>query len=209
MVTVKQLVELGAVAPGHARRIGDLAVGDPQHADEVVAGTGILQLASGASRCVIAIGADKADAIQALRKALQGQAIELRLLPPNYPLGSEPQLVEALTGKQIPAGASALALGLLLTDVATAKGIHDAIVLGQPRISRVTTVCGDAVQTPKNFRVRLGTPLGFLLELCGVDYQRIDRLIVGGSLTGFTIDELDTPETARQTASSVSAGLPM
>jgi len=164
-----------------------------QHAEQVVAGARILKHASQATRCVIAAQSDKRDAIQALEKALADSELELVELTPRYPLGSEQQLLEALTGQQIPTGKHPVDLDILVFNAGTTKAVHDAIELGRPLISRVTTVCGDTLKTPKNFQVLLGTPVSFLLSLCGVDANRLDRLILGGSMMGYTLADPDVP----------------
>ena len=164
-----------------------------EHACEVVTGARILQHASQAARCVIATESDKKDASQKLREALSDTRLELLELTPRYPLGSEQQLVEALTGQQIPSGRHPVDLGILVSNAGTSKAVHDTIELGRPLISRVTTVCGDTLKTPKNFHVLVGTPVGFLLSLCGMDADRLDRLVLGGSMMGYTLGNPDVP----------------
>jgi len=164
-----------------------------EFASEVISGARILQYASQATRCVIVTESDKKDAIEKLRDALPESDLELLELTPRYPLGSEQQLVEAITGQQIPGGKHPVDIGILVFNAGTAKAVHDAIELGQPLISRVTTVCGDSLRTPKNFQVLLGTPVSFLLSLCGVDLNQLDRLILGGSMMGYTLQDTDVP----------------
>ena len=164
-----------------------------EHAEQVVAGARILQHASEAIRCIIAMESDKRDAIQALETALPDSGIELVKLTPRYPLGSEQQLIKALTKQQIPSGKHPVDLGVMVFNAGTAKAAYDAIELGSPLISRVTTVCGDILKTPKNFHVLLGTPVSFLLSLCGVDTDQLNRLIVGGSMMGYALESPDVP----------------
>ncbi|MBT8147616.1 MAG: electron transport complex subunit RsxC [Gammaproteobacteria bacterium] len=164
-----------------------------EYAREVISGARILQHASQAAQCVIATESDKMDAIESLREALPESGLELVELSPRYPLGSEKQLVELLTGQQIPTGKHPADLGVLVFNVGTAKAVSDAVHLGRPLISRVTTVCGDTLRTPKNFQVLIGTPVSFLLTLCGVDVDRLDRLVLGGSMMGHTLAAPDVP----------------
>ena len=51
---------------------------------------------------------------------------------------------------------------------------------GEPLLSRITTVTGDAVARPGNYEVRLGTPVVDLLHHAGVDKERLGRLVMGG-----------------------------
>jgi electron transport complex protein RnfC len=58
--------------------------------------------------------------------------------------------------------------------------------------SRVTTVTGGAVATPRNLEVRLGTPIADLVAACGGYTGAVARLIMGGSMMGIALasDEL-------------------
>jgi electron transport complex protein RnfC len=166
-----------------------------ERAAQVLTGAAILQRASAAQRTVIATDNDKTDAIAALRKAMVGQGQELVLLPPRYPGGSERQLIEQLTGQQVPEHGLPADLGVLMINAGTAYAVYRALVLGEPLISRIVTVCGDTLQTPKNFEVPLGTPIAHLFELCGVDYQRLQRVVMGGNMMGITLSDLSVPVT--------------
>jgi len=69
-------------------------------------------------------------------------------------------------------------------NVGTAYAAYEAIVEGKPCISRFTTLCGQALKTPKNFEVLIGTTADFLFELCGIETSNKQKSIVGGSLMG-------------------------
>ncbi|HBO11758.1 MAG TPA: electron transport complex subunit RsxC, partial [Halieaceae bacterium] len=78
-------------------------------------------------------------------------------------------------------------------NVGTAVAVHEAVALGRPLVSRVTTVTGEAVAHPGNYEVLLGTPMGWLLERAGVDSERARRLVMGGPMMGFSIPEPACP----------------
>ncbi len=69
----------------------------------------------------------------------------------------------------------------------------DAVVLGKPLISRVTTLTGEALARPGNVQALIGTPVGELLAFAGLAEQRLDRLIMGGPMMGFSLPSLDVP----------------
>ncbi|MFT4886100.1 MAG: electron transport complex protein RnfC [Pseudohongiellaceae bacterium] len=158
-----------------------------EKADQIVSGAEILQQASNAKKCVVAIANEMTGAIQALKLALANSVIELILIPTKYPAGSEKQIVQAVTGKEVPSGGLPSDINVLVQNVGTAYAAYNAIVIGQPCISRITTLAGTPLKTPKNFEVLLGTPIPFLLELCGNDVQTHKSTIVGGSLMGVTL----------------------
>lgn len=164
-----------------------------QFAPQVVAGAMILQRACQARRCLIATQADRTETLQALSAATAGTDIEILTVPVEYPAGSEKLLVRRLTGREIPAGQLPAHLGVLVVNAGTADAARQAVMEGRPLVSRITTLCGGALRTPKNFRVLIGTPVSYLLGLCGVDYGRLERVVVGGPMMGFTLHDLAAP----------------
>ena len=160
-----------------------------ERAEKVVVGAEILKLASAARRCIIAIEDTKPDAIGALKQALQNemnpnQSCELVLVPSKYPAGSERQLIKCVTGIEIATSQHPTENGIVMHNVGTAYAAYEAIVEGKPCVSRFTTLCGQALKTPKNFEVLIGTTTDFLFELCGIDTSNKQKSIVGGSLMG-------------------------
>jgi electron transport complex protein RnfC len=160
-----------------------------ERAEKVVVGAEILTLASAARHCIIAIEDTKPAAIGALKQALQkemnpDQSCELVLVPSKYPAGSERQLIKCVTGIEIATSQHPTENGIVMHNVGTAYAAYEAIVEGKPCISRFTTLCGQALKTPKNFEVLIGTTTDFLFELCGIDTSNKQKSIVGGSLMG-------------------------
>jgi electron transport complex protein RnfC len=160
-----------------------------EKAEQVVIGAEILQRASGANSCVIAIENSMLDSIQALKGALGNRAIKLMLVQTKYPAGGEKQVIQAVTGKEVPSGGLPADNNVIVHNAGTAYAAYNAVIKGQPCISRITTLAGTPLKTPKNFEVLLGTPIPFLLELCGNDTLKHESTIVGGSLMGITLFE--------------------
>lgn len=158
-----------------------------EKATQLVLGAEILQQASSAPRCIIAIENDMLDSIQALQLALANKAIELVLIKAKYPAGGERQVIQAITGKEVSSGRLPADSNVLVQNIGTAHAAYRAIIEGQPCISRITTLAGAPLKTPKNFEVLLGTPIPFLLKLCGNDEATHKSTIVGGSLMGITL----------------------
>jgi Na+-translocating ferredoxin:NAD+ oxidoreductase subunit C len=160
-----------------------------ERAEKVVVGAEILKQASAARRCIIAIEDTKPDAIDALKQALKSemnldQTCELVLIPSKYPAGSERQLIKCVTGIEIATGQHPTENGIVMYNVGTAYAVYEAIVEGKPCVSRFTTLCGQALKTPKNFEVLIGTTADFLFELCGIETSNKQKSILGGSLMG-------------------------
>ena len=147
--------------------------------------------------CLIGIEDNKPEAIAALEKATQQldteHQIKVVAIPTKYPSGGEKQLIQILTGKEVPNGGIPADIGIVCQNVGTTSAVYRAVVLGEPLISRITTLTGNALVAPKNLEVLLGTPLNGLLNYCGLLDSKLNRLIIGGPMMGYTLTDLDAP----------------
>ncbi len=172
-----------------------------ERAEEIVIGIDIIMHMVGTKKAIVAIEDNKPDAANALNQAIHAQqdnlagdiSIEVRLLPTHYPQGSEKQLIEVLTGREVPAGKLPMHVGVLCQNVGTTKAIHDAVVLARPLTERIVTVSGDAVPRPGNMRVRIGTPMSFILSQHGLDNFDGIHLLHGGPMMGEKLTSADLP----------------
>ena len=163
-----------------------------ERAEQVLSGTRLLARLLDPAQILIGIEDNKPEAIAALEAAADGD-LEIVVFPTRYPSGGEKQLIEILLGRQVPSGGIPADIGVVCQNVGTAAAIHDAVYAGRPLVSRITTVTGDAVRSPGNYEVLLGTPMGWLLERAGIDRERARRLIMGGPMMGFTVPGPDCP----------------
>lgn len=159
-----------------------------EQAERVVAGLGYLMRMSNCPRGVIAIEANKPDAFEAISKLVAGrQGMEAVLCKEKYPEGSEKQLIQAITGREVPPGGLPLDVGVIVSNVSTAAAVADALEQGIPLIRRVVTVSGDAVTRPANYLVRIGTLYSDLVEQCGGTNGPVTKIISGGPMMGFSV----------------------
>ncbi len=56
----------------------------------------------------------------------------------------------------------------------------------------IVTVAGSAVKTPCNIEAPIGTPIGDILNYCGLK-KKPKTVILGGSMTGYIVDGTDIP----------------
>lgn len=154
-------------------------------AERIVNGLRLLMRASDAPRGVIAVESNKPDCVESLKKVIVGvEGVEVRVLPTKYPQGGEKQLIEVITGKQIPQKKLPIDVGALVFNVETAAAVSDAVLLGRPLITRITTVTG-AVNRPANLLIRIGTQYKEAIEAAGGYKGEPKKLISGGPMTGF------------------------
>ncbi|GAB4178288.1 MAG: hypothetical protein Kow0020_14350 [Wenzhouxiangellaceae bacterium] len=126
-----------------------------------------------------------------------GQAERIRVvrIPPIYPGGSERQLIQVLTGQQVPHDGLPQDLGLVCVNVATAARARDAVVLGRPLTERIVTVTGPRVAAPCNVIAPLGTPISELIRHAGGYTGPVSRLVLGGPLSGLPLASERIPVT--------------
>jgi electron transport complex protein RnfC len=165
--------------------------------EALVTGVNIIMHMVGAKKVIIAVEDNKADAAEAIRNAINGQPdmehIEVRLLPTRYPQGSEKQLVQVLTGREIPARKLPMHIGVLCQNVGTALAIFDAVIHGHSLTERIITVSGDALPRPGNICARLGTPMRFILSQHGLEHFENIHLLHGGPMMGERMKNPDMP----------------
>ena len=158
----------------------------------ILEGARYVARALGSPRVIVGIEANKRDAAEALRALAAPLGIEVQVLRVKYPQGSEKQLISALTGRKVPSGGLPMDAGCVVVNVSSAAAIADAVAKGRPVTERVLTVTG-AVQTPKNLRVRIGTPAQELIDLCGGLKPEADRVVSGGPMMGVALYDLAVP----------------
>lgn len=164
-------------------------------AADIVSGIQLLSyLLDEPGEILIAIEDNKPEAIAAMKEAVdkaRDSRMEVVALPTKYPSGGEKQLVQILTGREVPSGQLPAQLGIVCQNVATVHAAWRAVRFGEALVERITTVTGEALANQRNLRIRLGTPIGFVLEQQGYDSARASRLVMGGPMMGFSILNTD------------------
>ena len=133
-----------------------------ENAAEIVAGALLLTDVLEAPRCIIAIERDKPQAmaaIEAAAHAVDDSRLKLAEVPTIYPAGGEKQLVELLTGDEVPSGRYPGEFGYVCQNVGTAFAVQRLRAAREPLCSRVVTVTGGGVKTPQNIEAPIGTPI--------------------------------------------------
>ncbi len=165
-----------------------------ERAEEIIAGVKILAyILDEPERVLIGIEDNKPEAIMAMRAAAEDSRIDIVVLPTKYPSGGEKQLIQILTGREVPNRGLPANIGVICQNVGTARAVYRAIRFGEPLISRVTTVVGRALERQRNIEVPLGTPIRHILKHHGVHHGLMQRIVIGGPMMGYTIDDDSTP----------------
>jgi len=164
-----------------------------ERAAELLQGIDILVHILQPEQVLIGIEDNKPEALAAVQAAIGERNVTLRAIPTKYPSGGERQLIQILTGREVPSGGLPADIGMLCVNVGTAVAVADAVLRGRPLISRITTLTGAALERPCNVEALLGTPVSELLDFAGLDRAKLDRLILGGPLMGVSLPSLEVP----------------
>ena len=153
---------------------------------------------------IFAVEDNKKDCIEKLNKETENDPnMEVKALMTKYPQGAERQLIYAVTKRAINSSMLPADAGCIVDNVETLIGIHMAVAEGKPLTERVVTVSGDAINSPGNFKVLLGTNHMELIEAAGGFSQQPEKLISGGPMMGFAMVSAEAPVT--KTSSSILA----
>jgi len=168
-----------------------------EKAEQIVIGAKLLNKALGIQNAVIAIDENKPQAIEKLTKATKSYiGVNVLVCKSFYPQGGERQLINAVTGREVPSGKLPIDIGCIVQNVATVYAVYEAVIKRKPLYERILTVSGDlALTTPGNYRVRIGTPAEFILDLAQTDKNKIGKLLLGGPMMGTAAATLQTPVT--------------
>lgn len=167
-----------------------------ERAREVVQGAALLARIVDAKQTVIAIEDHMQGACTALERALDGHPFDGAVLaqaPSRYPQGGERQLIQALTGLEVPAHGLPRDIGVLCHNAGTAAAAWRAVAQGEALTSRIVSVNGAGVAHPGNYEVRFGTPTAWLIEQAGGYTPLAARLVIGGPMMGLALPHDDIP----------------
>ena len=163
---------------------------------DILEGIRILRYILRPQKVVLAIEDNKAEAIEAMQQALSGaNDIEIRVIPTKYPSGAAKQLIQVLTGLEVPNNGRSSQIGVLMNNVATAFAVKKAIIDDEPLIERVVTLTGDKIPQPRNVWARIGTPIYHLLQQAGYQYDDRFPVFMGGPMMGFILPNINSPVT--------------
>ena len=163
-----------------------------EYPQQLISGIKIIMRILGLKKAHIGIEDNKPEAIRSLKANVADSGITVDVLPAKYPQGAEKQLIQAITGRQVPSGGLPAQVGCAVFNAASCKAIHDAVYEGMPLIKRIVTVSGDILMEPKNLMVPIGTSYNDLLEACGHS-ENPYKVLSGGPMMGIAQFDLSVP----------------
>ncbi|GEM01241.1 electron transport complex protein RnfC [Halolactibacillus halophilus] len=167
-----------------------------ESAEEIVAGIKELLTLFPIKQTYIAIETNVHDSVAALKHAIgDDKRIQIKELETIYPQGAEKRLIKTLVNREVPSGGLPLDVHTIVANVSTVRAVYLAIQKGLPLMDRVTTVTGEPIKDPQNFRVRIGTPVQVLIDACGGFVEKTGKMLHGGPMMGKPITSGQVPIT--------------
>ena len=150
---------------------------------------------------IIAIEDNKIDAITELKKLTKNEDnIQIKGVYTKYPQGGERALIYAVTGREVNSSMLPADVGCVVNNVDTMFAIHNAVINHKSLYTRVVTVTGDAVTTPGNYLVPIGTSFNEVIEAAEGFKRTPEKIIAGGPMMGVSVFTTDIPITKGSSA---------
>ncbi len=169
-----------------------------EKSEEILIGIKILMKALEVKEAIIGIENNKPDVIEKLSglvKSDEYAGISIEGLKTQYPQGGEKQLINALTGKEVPSGGLPIAIGCVVQNVGTCFAVYEAVQKNKPLIDRVVTLTGKSVEKPANYLCRVGVTADKLIEVSGGIPEDTLKIVNGGPMMGKALANLAAPIT--------------
>ena len=150
-------------------------------------------------RVLITVEDNKPDVIQRLSEIAndpqRDPLDQVRVLPlkSRYPQGAEKVLVQACTGRKVPAGKLPADVGCLVMNIGSLSFLASYMRTGMPLTLKRVTLDGSAIAHPQNVIVPVGTPIKDVVAFCGGYKAEPKKLIMGGPMMGVAITSDELP----------------
>ena len=172
--------------------------------ESIVKGLNVILSLFDNAKGVIGIENNKPEAIKKMTELVKDEPrITVCPLLTKYPQGGERSLIYAVTGRKINSSMLPADAGCIVDNVDTVISIYNAVCKTTPLIRRIITVTGDAIASPQNYSVRVGTSYKELLEASGGFKTEPEKVISGGPMMGQALFNLEIPVT--KTSSALTA----
>ncbi len=165
--------------------------------EEIVEGLGTVLKYMEIPKAIIGIEANKPEAAKKVTEAIAASElkdkVEVKVMPVRYPQGAEKTMIQAVTGRVIPAGGLPHDVNVMVLNVGTVIALNNFFKNGKPLTHKVITLSGDAVNTPGNYRVPIGSRISTIIEKTGGLKADAKKILMGGPMMGLAISDINTP----------------
>ncbi len=158
----------------------------------LVEGIKILRKIMPQAKVHLALNREKKAIIEKIRELTSNlEKFEIYPVAPKYPQGYDEVLVPTLLNQEFPYGYSAANIGIVVLSIRVALHAFEAVTEGKPVIERTIALCGTSFRENPHIKVRVGTPLEFILQ--GRLKSASCRIVLNSLITGFELKNLSLP----------------
>ena len=164
-----------------------------ENTEEILIGVKLMMSALGVKRAYLGVEENKPKAIKKMKEiASKGyQEIKIVSLKKRYPQGGEKQLIDAITGRQVPSMGLPIDVGVVVQNVGTALAVYEAVQKNKPLFEGVVTVTGKCMPEQRNFRMRVGTTFESMIFAVGGFPKDAEKLVSGGPMMGKAVSRIE------------------
>lgn len=164
---------------------------------DIVEGVYLLRELLGLERVVIAVESNKPRAIEKLFEIAADRrdsddTVKLMKLPTSYPQGAEKVIIYSATGRVVPPGKLPADVGCIVMNITSIGTLYRFIRTGMPLVAKRLTVEGNAVNTPQNILVPIGTRIREVLAFAGGVAEDAACITAGGPMMGNPVTDPDS-----------------
>ncbi|MBD5101806.1 MAG: electron transport complex subunit RsxC [Subdoligranulum sp.] len=161
--------------------------------ESVLRGIAAVKKHLGIKKVVIGIERNKPEAIDLMFSLVKNDP-DYTVLPlaSRYPQGAEKMLIEKATKREVPRGGLPSDVGVIVMNVTTVSTLGKYLSTGMPLTKKRLTVDGDAIGSPKNVEVIIGTPIANVLDFCGIK-DNVSKILMGGPMMGTAVADPASP----------------
>ncbi len=161
--------------------------------DQVGAAIELLARITEASKCVLAVP----DNLAGIASKVSTDTASLALVPPVYPNGFPEILARRYgAGLLMKSYDTGLAGNTIVVSVEHALAMLGSLKTGRPMLEKTVTFSSGQDGQLRNFRVRIGTPVGEILKRASVEPRPKGKLILNGIMRGYACFSDEQPVTA-------------
>lgn len=163
-----------------------------EYSDEIVSGINVIRkLFPKLKKVYIGIEDNKPNALKAMEEATKNyRDVIVQPLKTMYPQGSEKNLIQTMTGREVPPGGLPAEVRCVVMNTSTLRACYRACEYGEPLTERIVSVSGTPIKEPKNLLVKIGTPMDSLIEDCGGFSEVPGKVLSGGPMMGKPVSDL-------------------
>ena len=147
-----------------------------------VKGIQLLKRAADAKQVIVAIKKGKKELTQKIKEAVSKfDYIQIKEVPDLYPMGWERTLIKSVTKKEY--GKLPSEIGVVVNNATTAIAVGEALINGNPILTRLVSVSGNAIKRPALLELPIFTLAQNIVNHLGGYTEENVVLLAGGPMT--------------------------